>query len=66
MAPATDARLDLEHALAGLSGEHREVLALRYFLDLPVEEVARVLGISVAATKSRLHRALKALGPALE
>src|SRR5579872_3515941 len=35
VAPATDARLDLEHALAGLSGEHREVLALRYFLDLP-------------------------------
>jgi len=42
------------------------VLSLRYFLDLPVEEVARILGISVAAAKSRLRRALKALGPALE
>jgi RNA polymerase sigma-70 factor, ECF subfamily len=65
-APATDARLDLERALAGLSSQHREVLALRYFLDLSVDEVARVLGISVSATKSRLHRALRALGPALE
>lgn len=65
-APATDARLDLERALAGLSIDHRDVLALRYFLDLSVDEVARVLGISTAATKSRLHRALRALGPALE
>src|SRR6266571_3561292 len=47
---ATDARLDLDRALARLSREHREVLALRYFLDLSVDEVARVLGISVAAT----------------
>ena len=65
-APSTDARLDLERALAELNREHREVLALRYFLDLSVDEVARVLGISVAATKSRIHRALRALGPALE
>ena len=65
-ASTTDARLDLERARAGLSSEHRDVLALRYFLDLSVDEVARVLRISVAATKSRLHRALRALGPALE
>ena len=41
------------------------MLALRYYLDLPVEEVARILGITVAATKSRLHRALKSVEPAL-
>jgi len=65
-AGSEDERLDLERALGTLSNQHREVLSLRYFLDLPVEEVARILGISVAAAKSRLHRALKALGPALE
>jgi|SRR5450759_2384692 RNA polymerase sigma-70 factor, ECF subfamily len=59
-------RLDLRRALRTLSEEHRLVLALRYFVDLPVHEVALVLGISVPATKSRILRALKALQPALD
>jgi RNA polymerase sigma-70 factor (ECF subfamily) len=59
-------RLDLSRALRTLSEEHRLVLALRYFVDLPVDEVAQVLGISVPATKSRILRALKALRPALD
>lgn len=60
-----DERIDLERAIAELPARDREVLALRYYLDLPVDEVARVLGVSVAAAKSRLHRALKALEPVL-
>jgi RNA polymerase sigma-70 factor (ECF subfamily) len=32
-------------------------LELRYLQDLPLEDVARRLGISIPATKSRLHRA---------
>jgi RNA polymerase sigma-70 factor (ECF subfamily) len=36
---------------------HREVLALRYFRDLSVEEIAETLGCSAAAAKVRLHRA---------
>ncbi|HEY7211608.1 MAG TPA: sigma-70 family RNA polymerase sigma factor [Bryobacteraceae bacterium] len=31
-------------------------LELRFLKDLPIEEIARTLGITVAATKSRLHR----------
>jgi RNA polymerase sigma-70 factor (ECF subfamily) len=38
---------------------HREALVLRYFQDLSVEEIAEVLGCSVAAAKVRLHRARK-------
>lgn len=38
---------------------HREALVLRYFQDLTVEELAEVLGCSVAAAKVRLHRARK-------
>ncbi len=37
--------------------QHRDVLVLRYFRDLSVEDVAEVLGISVTAAKVRLHRA---------
>jgi len=38
---------------------HREALVLRYFQDLSVEEIAEVLGCSIAAAKVRLHRARK-------
>lgn len=37
--------------------QHRDVLVLRYFQDLSVEEIAEVLGCSVTAAKVRLHRA---------
>ena len=65
--PAVDdsVRLDLWAAVAKLSPDDRGVLVLRYVLDLPIEEVARVLGISVGATKSRLHRAAARLRPGL-
>lgn len=51
----------LDRALAGLDEEAREVLTLRDLDELSGEETAQVLGISLAATKSRLHRARLAL-----
>jgi RNA polymerase sigma-70 factor (ECF subfamily) len=64
----------LERALARLPEESREVLLLRDVEGMPGAEAAAVLGIGLAAMKSRLHRArleLKAqveelLGHALE
>jgi RNA polymerase sigma-70 factor, ECF subfamily len=57
-------------ALDSLSDEHREVIALRDIEGLPAKEAAEVLGLSVDALKSRLHRAREALRevlrPALE
>jgi RNA polymerase sigma-70 factor, ECF subfamily len=47
----------LERAIAELPGPYRIVLVLRDVEGLPAEEVAQVLGLSVAAVKSRLHRA---------
>src|SRR5260370_21724661 len=61
-----DDRLDLLQGMRSLSDDQRLVLALRYFIDLPIDEVAQVLGTSPAATKSRIQRALKALRPVLE
>jgi RNA polymerase sigma-70 factor (ECF subfamily) len=55
---ASDAeRVDVERALARLEPEHREVLVLRFSLDLPGEEVARLLGISHDAVRQRVARA---------
>jgi RNA polymerase sigma-70 factor (ECF subfamily) len=47
----------LRRVLAGLSEEAREVLLLRDVEGLPGEEAAAVLGLGLAAMKSRLHRA---------
>ena len=59
----------LEEAIADLDPEQREVLVLRDVEGLTAPEVAEVLGISVGAVKTRLHRARLALrhriGPAL-
>jgi RNA polymerase sigma factor (sigma-70 family) len=53
--------VDLRQALTGLQVPERALLVLHYYLDLPLEEVARVLGVSPAAAKSRLYRVLRRL-----
>ena len=47
----------LENAIAALDPMYREVLLLRDVEGLTAPEVAEVLGVSVQAVKSRLHRA---------
>jgi RNA polymerase sigma-70 factor, ECF subfamily len=56
-AAAREAREALERAIHTLPEEYRVVLVLRDVEELTNEEVAAVLGLSVAAVKSRLHRA---------
>jgi RNA polymerase sigma-70 factor (sigma-E family) len=51
----------LRDALARLTTAQRTVLVLRYFCDLPVEEVARVLRCSEGNVKSHSSRGLAAL-----
>ena len=56
---------DLRSALAVLSADQRAAILLHFYLDLPLEDVARALEISVAGVKSRINRALKRLRPVL-
>lgn len=58
--------MDIDKAMSRLSPGDRAILHLHYFLDLPVEEVARVLGISYGAAKTRIYRAAHRLRPDLE
>jgi len=53
-------------AVAGLPARAREVLALRYYLDLADAEIARTLGISRSTVSSTASRALVALARKLE
>lgn len=58
---APDGTETVHQALAGLSREHREVVVLRIYLELPERETAAVLGIPAGTVKSRLARALARL-----
>jgi RNA polymerase sigma-70 factor (ECF subfamily) len=46
-------------AIEGLSDEHREIVELRHFSDLPYDDIAEVLDIPVGTVMSRLYRARK-------
>ncbi len=55
--PSGPEPIDVERALARMEPESREVLVLRFVMDLPGEEVARILGISHDAVRQRVVRA---------
>jgi RNA polymerase sigma-70 factor (sigma-E family) len=61
-----DTRIDLMAMLRGLSPGFRAVVALRYLEDLPVVEVASILGISEGTVKSQSSRALALLREQLD
>jgi len=63
---ATAAGADLAQALARLSANERLPLFLFFYLDLPLEEVGAVLGLSAAGAKTRIYRAARRLRPGLE
>jgi RNA polymerase sigma-70 factor (sigma-E family) len=52
---------DLGAALAGLPDRQRAIVALRFYDDLSVAEVARLLGIADGTVKSQTARALESL-----
>jgi len=58
--------MDLGRALAAIPPGHRAALLLHFYLDLPLDDVAAALGISVSGVKSRINRALKHLRPLLQ
>lgn len=53
-------------AIATLPPDYRVVIALRYYRDLTVDEIASRLGIPAGTVQSRLHYALKRLRDRIE
>ncbi len=56
----------IQLALARLKPEQAELLCSRHFDSLPLDEIARVRGLSVRAVEGRLHRARAALSKHLD
>lgn len=48
---------ELQQALESLPSHYREMILLRDFYELSISEIAEQTGLTVAASKSRLHRA---------
>jgi RNA polymerase sigma factor (sigma-70 family) len=59
-------RDELARALAGLSAEERETVALRYGGDLTAPEIAKLLGEKLTTVEGRLYRALRKLRAELD
>ena len=59
-------RDELDEAFRRLTPEHRAVLVLRFYVGLPVNEIAETLEIPLGTAASRLHYALRDLRAACE
>jgi len=53
-------------ALAALPQRQREALVLRFWLDLPFEQIAEAMGVASGTAKSQVSRGLKALAVTLD
>jgi RNA polymerase sigma-70 factor (ECF subfamily) len=58
--------MDIDRELAKLPPDDRLVLFLYFYLDLQMEEVGAVLGLSAGGAKTRVYRAARKLRPGLE
>jgi RNA polymerase sigma-70 factor (sigma-E family) len=63
---AAERRARVVDALRGLPERQREVLALRYYLDLSEADIAQTLGISRGAVKSHASRGVRAMRTLME
>lgn len=52
-------KINVEKILGSLVEDDREIIRLRYIADMPVGEIAKVLGINYISARVRLHRALR-------
>lgn len=61
-----ETRDDMISALARLPQRQREVLTMRYYLDLSEAQIADALGISAGSVKAHAHRGLARLRAGME
>lgn len=60
-ADLVETRATIQHALAGLSAEERDAIALRYGAELTIPEIADVTGEERTTVDGRVYRALRKL-----
>ncbi|MCR3956348.1 MAG: RNA polymerase sigma factor [Gudongella sp.] len=58
-------RMDLDHYLETLKANHREIIRLRYYLDMDYKSISEVLEIPLGTVKSRINTAMEKLRSAM-
>ena len=58
-------RDQLERGFRRLSIDHRAVVVMHHYLDLPLSDVAEALGVPEGTVRSRLHYAMRGLRAAM-
>ena len=58
--------VDLQKAIESLEKEDKTVVILRYYEDMKLEDIAKVLNENLSTVKSRLYRSMKKLRLQLE
>lgn len=58
--------MDMRRALMRLAYDERLLIVLRYYLDMPIDEIASTLGISPRAARTRVERAVHRLRPIVQ
>lgn len=59
-------RNDIIKKLQSLPYEQREVIILRYFEDMKISEISKIIDASESTVKSRLYRGIQKLGDQIE
>ncbi len=59
-------RDQLERGFRRLSIDHRAVVVLHHYMDMPLDQVAETLGIPAGTARSRFHHAMRGLRAALD
>ncbi len=59
-------RDQLERGFRRLSIDHRAVVVLHHYLDMPLDQVAQALDVPAGTVRSRLHHAMRGLRAALD
>ena len=58
--------VDLQKAMESLEKEDRIVVVLRYYEDMKLEDIAKILNENLSTVKSRLYRSMRKLKLQLE
>jgi RNA polymerase sigma-70 factor, ECF subfamily len=59
-------RDQLERGFRRLSIDHRAVVVMYHYLDMPLDRIADTLGVPAGTVRSRLHHAMRGLRAALD
>ena len=65
-AAETEGRQEVVEALRALPRRQRDCVALRYYLELSIPDIAETLGVSVNSVKTHLQRGLRSMAHTLE